>query len=98
KGSGLAVATHPDHLVAPRADADEADRDAEVLRDRSEVVARLGRQVLLAAAVADLALEAGQLLVFRLGHVDDRLVVRDFGEARTFRMPIADADAQRVQP
>ena len=48
----------PDHLVAGRADADEPDRHADELADEAQVVAGLRRQVRLAAAVADLVLEA----------------------------------------
>ena len=46
----LGLLAHPDHLVAARADPDEADRDADVVGDRLQVVAGLRRQVLLAAA------------------------------------------------
>ena len=46
----LGLLAHPDHLVAAGADADEQDRDADVVADRGEVVARLRRQVGLAAA------------------------------------------------
>ena len=53
----------PDDLVASRADADEADRHADELADEAEVVARLDRQVGGGLAVAEVGVEAGQLLV-----------------------------------
>ena len=49
-------------MLAPRADSDQPGLDTEVVRDRGQVVAGLLRQILLAAAVADLDLESGQLL------------------------------------
>src|SRR5260221_11082260 len=54
---------NPDHLVAPRPDADQADRDAGEVGDEVEVGARLGRQVCFAAAGGQVWLEAGQLLL-----------------------------------
>ena len=95
-GERLRLLAHPDHLVAARADPDEADRDAEVVGDRRQVVARLGRQVLLAAALADVALEAGQLLVLGLDAVDDRLVVGELVEDRAVGMAVAGADPERI--
>src|SRR5918996_5578172 len=90
----LGLLAHPDHLVAAGADADQPDRDAEVVADRGQVVARLARQVLLAATVADLALEAWQLLVLGLRRVDDRLVVRELVEDGALGMAVAGADAK----
>src|SRR5262249_28433840 len=65
----------PHDLVAAGADADEADGDAGELAHEREVVARLARELLLAARLADLTLEAGQLLVLGPRRVQDRLVV-----------------------
>src|SRR5687768_18447914 len=79
-GAELCPLAHPDDLVSAGADADEADRGADGLLDEGEVVARLLRQVGLGTAVADLGLEARQLLVLGDGVVDDRLVVGEVVE------------------
>ena len=76
------ILAHPDHLVAAGADSHQADRDAGVLGDRLEVVAGLAAAGRIAAAVADIRLEAGELLVLGLGRVQDRLVVGELVEQR----------------
>ena len=53
----LRLFAHPDHLIAAGADAGEHDRRAAVVGDCLQIVAGLARQILLPAAVADLALE-----------------------------------------
>ena len=95
-GADTAAAVHPDHLVAARADADQLDRHADELGDEVEVVARRGRQVGRAAAVADLLVEAGQLLVDGLGGVQDRLVVGEVVEDGALLVAVARADLERL--
>ncbi len=69
-------ARQDDRLFAARADGDDRDRHlGEVLEER-DVVARLLGQLLEGAAVAQVGLPAGQLLVDRLGVVEDGLVTR----------------------
>ena len=67
-------------------------------RDEVEVVARLARQVGLAAAVADVVVEARELLVLGVGRVEDRLVVRELVEHGSLAGAVADRDPQRVDP
>src|SRR5688500_5906651 len=87
----LRLLAHADDLVAVRAHPNERDRGPGVVGYGLEVLARLLRQVLLAATVADIGLEAGQLLVLRLDGVDDRLVVGELVEDGAVGVAVAGA-------
>src|SRR5581483_5830643 len=86
----------PDHLVAAGADADEAHGDAGALGDELDVLARLAGQLGEAAAAADVALEAGQLLVLGDGAVQDRLVVGELLEHGALGAAVADGHPERL--
>src|SRR5262249_15706043 len=92
----LFLAAHPDDLVAPGPDPDQADGSARVVGDRGKVVPGLPRQLGLPATIADVALEARELLVLGLRHVDDRLVVWELIENGSLGVAVADAHPEGV--
>ena len=65
----------------PGPDADQRDRHADEVGDVGEVVARRLREVVLVAALGDVLVPAGQLLVLAAGVVQHGLVVGEVVEA-----------------
>ena len=86
----------PDHLIWPRPNADQRNRDADELGHEPQVLPSCVREFRLRVAVAQILAPPPHLQVLASGVVKDRLVIGEVLELRALGAPVARAYLQAV--